>query len=111
MAKVKKPLKLRDKGKKILKDRMAKLKKDYSYGENYPTVAEAKQLIKDYYTKRGFPPKSVQNLKDRGFSVKFKAKKATETLWYVSGEQFNGPYGLERVRLSWNTVKFLKDKK
>lgn len=98
--------KLTDRAKTLAKQKREQLKKDYSYGEGYPTVKEAKILIKEYYSKRGHMVKSVQNLRSNGFSVTFQETQAED-----GKIKFDGPYGLDKVKISWFTMKRLMEEK
>lgn len=78
----------------------------YSPGDDYPTVEEAKNLIKECYESRGFKIRSIQNRID-GFLVTFKER--NEYWEGTKKRKCKGPYGLGRMKISWYLVKKLKN--
>lgn len=100
--------KMSKKMQEIRERKKARRKASYSPGDEYPTVSEAKELLRECYESRGFRVKSIQN-RMNNFLVTFEE---SDECWTSSKKKKGGgPYGLECVRPDWHLVKYLKKKK
>ena len=77
-------------------------KKDYRPGPEYPTVEEAKNMLKSVYTAKRYKI-SVIRIKHDGFLVVFKESDKTWT--DGDGKMGGGPYGLSKISINWTSAK------